>query len=434
MQTLQGRIGKVVVAVGFLWLSTALGAFLSFLTQTLLARHLGPADFGLFSSSLATVTMIAPFAGFGQSQFWLRAYGVEGWHASRWLAPSLRFIRYTTSAAIVLVCGWAFFGHTDIPTEVALCVLVPVIPSVLAVDLVSAKLRLEERYRSLSGWQLAIPLSRLVVVLLAFTIPVTSGLDVAVGFSASAVIVLALCSRQLIAIFQGRLALTGHGARPRTVFALPRPSVSRLWAQAWPYGLSATLYPMFFQITTIMLKYLRGDVQAGRFALAMAVMAAIYLLPATIYQKFLLSKLHRWAVHDPRKFWEVYRMGARAMLFAGLVVGVGMATLSSRVVPLLFGERYSVVASILLILSVCPPLRFMSTAVGSALLSEEHMRYRVYAMCAATLITVLLGVLFIPVYEETGAAYAIVGGECVLLLSMAWGVRRMPVFQGSTDG
>src|ERR1700743_3192202 len=101
MRALHERAGKALIAIGFLWLSTALGAFLSFLTQTLLARHLGPADFGLFSSSLATVSMIAPFAGFGQSQFWLRAYGVEGWQASRWLAPSLRFITYTTSAAMV---------------------------------------------------------------------------------------------------------------------------------------------------------------------------------------------------------------------------------------------------------------------------------------------------------------------------------------------
>ena len=60
-----------------------------FLTQTLLARELGPDAYGLFASSLATVTMIAPLAGFGLTQFRLKVYGVEGWAAARWLAPSL---------------------------------------------------------------------------------------------------------------------------------------------------------------------------------------------------------------------------------------------------------------------------------------------------------------------------------------------------------
>ena len=58
---------------------------MGFLTQTLLARELGPAAYGLFASSLVTVTMIAPLAGFGLTQFRLKVYGVEGWAAHRWI-------------------------------------------------------------------------------------------------------------------------------------------------------------------------------------------------------------------------------------------------------------------------------------------------------------------------------------------------------------
>ena len=84
--------------------------------------------------------------------------------------------------------------------------------------------------------------------------------------------------------------------RPGTV---QEPRVSELWSQAWPFGMVAVLYPVFFQVSTILLKYLGGDTQAGFWAIGLAVMTAIYLIPATIYQKFLLSKLHRWAAHDP---------------------------------------------------------------------------------------------------------------------------------------
>ena len=52
-----------------------------------------------------------------------------------------------------------------------------------------------------------------------------------------------------------------------------------------------------------------NDTQAGLYGIALSVMTAIYLIPVTIYQKFLLAKLHRWSAHDKPKFWMVYRKG-----------------------------------------------------------------------------------------------------------------------------
>jgi O-antigen/teichoic acid export membrane protein len=55
---------RALGAVSMLWITTAIGAGLAFFTQALLARELGPSQYGLFSS-LATITMISPLAGFG---------------------------------------------------------------------------------------------------------------------------------------------------------------------------------------------------------------------------------------------------------------------------------------------------------------------------------------------------------------------------------
>src|SRR5687768_5140916 len=131
------------IAISLLWLATVAGAGMVFLTQTLLARRLGPSAYGLFASSLATVTMVAPLAGFGLSQFRLKAYGSEGWTADRWLRPSLRFTTATTVIAVAVVVAWALMGQpVDRATRFALLALSPVILGLLAVDLVGSKLRL----------------------------------------------------------------------------------------------------------------------------------------------------------------------------------------------------------------------------------------------------------------------------------------------------
>lgn len=413
---------RAATALSLLSISTALGAVLVLLTQALLARHLGPAAYGLFASSLATVSMIAPFAGFGLSQFRLRIYGAEGWAADRWMQSSLRLSLITTLLACAAVIVWAAVAPPS--TGGVLLLLLPVVTALLAVELVGCKLRLEERYRVLAWWQLLIPAGRLLVALLVVLLSVTHVIPVAFGYGLVGLLVTLLAVPHLRRMSDGRMELHGHGPRPAQLPELTEPSTRYLWSQAWPYGVAAALYPIFFQVSTVMLKYLGSDEHAGRFGISMAVMAAIYLIPTTIYQKFLLSKLHRWATHDRPRFWLVYRKGTVAMLTLGLAIGAVLLFVMPVLVPIAFGPAYLGVLPILTVLAFCPPIRFLSTAVGSILLTGTHMYYKVMMMAAAAGVTIALDLLWIPQYRELGAAYAILGGEIVLLVVTWIGARK----------
>jgi O-antigen/teichoic acid export membrane protein len=425
---------RALKTISMLGAATAFGAVCVFLTQTLLARELGPDAYGLFASSLATITMIAPLAGFGLTQFRLKVYGVEGWAAARWIKPSLRFTLATTVLALAIIVGWAFAIAPDDGTRFALLVLAPVVLSILAIDLLSNKLRLEDRYGQMASWQLAIPASRLVVAIALLLVPQLTGRFVAVSYAAISLVLVACAWPQLRMMLRGEIALRGHGPRQEIRAPVRPPRVSELWSQAWAYGMVAILYPVFFQISTILLKYLGSDAQAGRWAIALAVMTAIYLIPATIYQKFLLSKLHRWAAHDQPKFWLVYRRGNVGMTLLGIVAGIALVAAAPFIVPLVFGEEYRSVARILMVLALCPPIRFLSTAMGSALLTDSHMRYRVYAMAWATLVAIGLNAALIPRFAEMGAAWATVAAEIVLLAGTWHGVRHFQRARHATRG
>lgn len=414
---------RAAAALSLLSLATAFGAVLVLVTQSLLARQLGPHSYGLFASSLATVSMIAPLAGFGLSQFRLRVYGAEGWGGDRWMQPSVRLSLVTGALACAIVLAWAILAP-DTETAIALLLLLPVVPALLAVELVGCKLRLEERYRQLAVWQLLTPVGRLLVALLAVLAMSRQVGPVALGYGLVALAVVAMAVPQFRAMMRGEMELHGHGPRPVDPPLLPVPSVSLLWSQAWPYGVAAALYPVFFQISTVMLKYLGDNADAGRFGISMAVMSAIYLIPTTIYQKFLLSKLHRWAVHDRPKFWLVYRRGILAMLGLGAAIGALLLLAAPKLVPLAFGTEYRGVVPILTILALCPPIRFLTTAVGSVLLTGTHMHYRVLMMALAAAVTIGLDIVLIPAHREIGAAIAIVAGEVTLLATTWLGARR----------
>ncbi|MFC5436382.1 oligosaccharide flippase family protein [Rhodanobacter umsongensis] len=411
-------------AVSLLWVATATGAGMAFLTQALLAHELGPAFYGLFTSSLAMVSMIAPLAGFGVPQFWLKVYGGEGWAANRWLPSSRQFLVTTTLLTLSIIAVWAFTGAPADATA-TLLLLLPMVLATLAAMLLSSKLRLEERHQAMALWQLIAPGSRLLVAVMLLVVPTLAVHFVAAGYGVVSLAVTLLAAPQMLAMLRGDIQLHGHGRRPPPACDdAPTPGPMQLWSQAWAYGLAAVLYPIFFQISTVLLKYLDGNVEAGIFGIALAVMTAIYLIPATLYQKFLLSKLHRWAVHDRTKFWLVYRHGNLAMLVSGVLLAAAVALAAPWLVPLAFGEKYRAVVPVLLVLASCIPIRFLSTSVGAALLTERHMRYRVFAMGLGATVVIVLNLILIPIYHELGAAGATVTGEAVLLLSLYAGVQR----------
>ncbi len=414
-----------LATISMLGAATFAAAGIGFATQTLLARQLGPAAYGLFASSLVTVMMIAPFAGFGLTQFRLKVYGVEGWAAHRWIRTSLRFTVFTTVLAIGIVVAWALIGAPANGTRFMLLVLTPVILSTLVTDLVGNKLRLEERYLRMALWQLIIPSSRLAVAVTLLVLPFLTHRFVGVGYCAAALFVTLLGLPQLRTLLRDEMDLKGHGPRGNSASVpVATPGLVQLWSQAWPYGVVAALYPVFFQISTVMLKYINNDTQAGLYGVALAVMTAIYLVPVTIYQKYLLAKLHRWAAHDKPRFWLVYRRGNIGMLALGLLIGAALAAAAPWVVPWVFGEDYRPVVTILLVLAPCVPIRFLAVAMGSVLLTEDHMRYRVYAIGAAAAVVIALNLVLIPRFHALGAASATVVGESMLLLVTYYCVQR----------
>ena len=420
-----------LAALSVLSLATAGGAAMVFFAQVLLARHFGPAQYGLFASSLATVSLIAPLAGFGLSQFRLKAHGAEGWSAERWQPASTRFIAVTSALAVGGIVAWALAGPpVDAQTRHMLLVLAPFILGLLAVEQIGSKLRLEERHAALAGWQLLMPAGRLAIALLAVAGLSMSIHAVAWGHAMLAIVAWALALPQWQAMHRGEWSLKGHGPRDATLARdIARPDARALFRLAWPYGVAAVLYPVFFQIGTVLLKYLRGDAEAGVFGIALAVMTAIYLFPTTVYQKFLLARLHRWAVHDRARFRQVYRAGCVGMLASGLLVGAVLAAVSGEAVRV-FGERYAGLQPLLMLLAVCVPVRFVSTAVGAVLLTEGQMAYRVGAMLAAAIAAALLNLLLIPAHGAMGAAFATLGAEVLLLLAMYHGARRAAVLRG----
>jgi O-antigen/teichoic acid export membrane protein len=189
-------------------------------------------------------------------------------------------------------------------------------------------------------------------------------------------------------------------------------------AQSWPFGLAGIFYLVYFQSDIILLKYMVSDEAAGIYNVAFVIMAAVYMLPSVIYQKFLLPKIHRWANHDRERFYQVYRTGNWVMLILGLLAMLAIWLLAPFGVQFLFGSSYVGAVLPLSILALAAPLRFLGSSAGSFLSTQSHLIKKLYIMCIVALVNIVLNFLIIPIYGAIGAAVTTVFSELLMVFIM----------------
>src|SRR5471030_179687 len=414
-------------AISLLWMGSLAGAGFAFLTQVLLARKLGSNDFGAFSSALTTITLLAPLAGFGISQYWLKAFGQEGWAAKRWLKPSFEFIALSTLFLICAIVAWALLTNHDRLTQHLLLILSLYILGQLSVELVSSKLQLEERYLRLALWQFLPHFLRCSMVFIAAVVsatPIAAELY-AVFFSVIALVFFLLAIPQLLQMINGRLTLKGHELTAELKDFAARPGMLSVASASWPFGIAAFSHLIYFQSNIILLKHLSSNSAAGIYSVAFTIMTAVYLLPSVIYQRFLLPKMHRWANHDPDMFYQIYRKGNWMMLLLVTLAMLVILLFADWAVPLLFGEAYRGAAAVLKILSICAPVIFLAFSAGATLVTQEHMKVKVKYMALVAVINVLLNLTLIPLFDLRGAAIATVVSNVLLLSLYFYGAQRL---------
>ena len=394
----------------------------------MLARTLGPAQFGAFSSALAMVTLLAPLAAFGIGGWWLRVFGEEGYAAKRWVKPSLQFSVLSSFAVAALLIAWARLGPHDNVTGTLIATLTWVVLAQVIIDLVSAKLQLEAKHIGLAAWQfVSHPLRLVGVLLLIIYLPILTAFHVASLYLAIAVLVFAIGCYYLVGFYNGKLHLAGYRKSSHfrnTEGYLEEPSVKNVLARTYPFGLESFLFLVYYRIDLILLRYLVNEEAAGFYGASVIFMAAVYLLPSVLYQKFLLPKIHRWAYEESNQFKVFIRKGSILLFAAGLFVMFIIWYTGEHLIQLVFGDEYYPSISLLMLLSLAIPFRYLAVHLGSVLCTRDLIWTNLKITGFTASLNVFLNFLLIPQYGGAGAAVATVLSYILLAVLFTAAVRK----------
>ncbi|QNA89674.1 oligosaccharide flippase family protein [Massilia sp. Dwa41.01b] len=425
---------RAIAAVVILWLGAILGALASFSSQVMIARALTPAEFGVFASALALVTAISPLAGFGQHTYLVKVSGQGPSYLANKLADSLSFVIASTAVSCTILVLAATALSAGGYSLVVSLVLGSIVVASATNDLVSLRLILAERHTELSVWNSLPHLARLVavgvVILLA---PSVNAMHFAIAYSLVAVMLVAMSCKPI-----SKLAASVRSNVEKDYAGSAMPIWRRILSVAhvaWPYGVEPFIYMVYFQAAIVIISQLSGSHQAGVFAASVTVLSAAYLLPTVIYQKFLIPKFHRLRHFDMQTLVTLYRNGIKLMLIFGIVVGALVGFICPLIMPLLFGNSYLESASLMLLLALCVPARYLSTAFGAAFLDRGQMRDRAACFTAAAVVVAITTAAFASKYGAVAGVAATILGEYVILIAFIHrALKSQLLSKGPTTG
>ncbi len=408
-----------LLSLALLFAGSAGNSVVSFGCQLLLARHLSLADYGRLSALMVAVNLATPLAIVGIPSFWLQAFGREGIQARRWIRPSL-VVFVLSATATSLVVG-AYVAMTSVGPGVirgglvAGCVTMLVAQAL--VELVIARLQIEERFGALSVLQGCLPFARLVVVACVAWALQPSLLAVVSGYAGAAAAVAAWSARALVQMRSDRFRPAGRVVRQADE---DRPAVAR-WVlrQAMPFAMITLCFIVGFQSVLILLDRLAGPEQAALYQSALLVIQAAYLLPNIVYHKFLSSKISRWVEHDRPKLIGSFHLGVVGMFGAGIACMLAILVFAHPIVALIYGAKYAGAAPVLSVLALAIPINFVQHVCSSLLVSREHVLVKVRFAWVSAGSCVAANLVLVPWLGALGGALSAVLAESVAL-ALVW--------------
>lgn len=406
IQTHRPSARRLTLASAFNLAIKLLAAAMGVLVAALLARHLGPADYGNFTTALGMVAIAQALTEFGTNAVAVRDMAGQPERRSV-IAGGLMAARLTTSLALLLplVVGLVLLLPPGAPTIAGILIGSTLLLTAFAAlqSVAQADLRPE-----VAGALLFLQ-STVWLAMVALLVWIDAGI---VAFAAAFALTAALQSVITILVMRRYVRISFDGWRREEW---------RILKTAVPMGLAGVLTTAYYRVDAILVYEIAGADQAGFYNAAYRYIDVLQILPATVYfVLFPLVAARRRAGADIRR---VAGLAATLMIVCALPVVVVGVVFADPIVDLIYSSTFEDAALLMAVLSVA----FVGISLGylwtSILLAEGPLRVFLVVAAITAVGSIAANLLLIPSFGALGAAWITVGTE--LWVGVALGVAAV---------
>lgn len=209
-----------------------------------------------------------------------------------------------------------------------------------------------------------------------------------------------------------------------------RPAIDlRKW-RAWmkdaiTISLGYAIGTLYYRLDTIMLSQLDTLQAVGLYGIGYKFSDLIGYLPVAVLAPVFALLVRAWPDH-PAAFARTVR-SAWILMIAGAFGFASILTVFAHpLIVLLYGERYGPGAGAARLVILGQAIRFFTTLCVTVLISVHRNRPYVVAALVGLALNIVINLVAIPHYSYSGAAFATVVTELVVLVMLVVALRRVP--------
>ncbi len=371
-----------------------LSYFLAGLVQIVIVRQLGRLLYGEYALLTATLGLLASLLGFGLDVWVLSEGGRNTANLARNIAHVLR--AKIVGAAILLACVAIAWSSHIVETPAFVIGTLGIIFDSLTNTGYSA-LRALYRNGHVAVFQVVAPL--LMLGALGLLRWLGSSLLLLFSFQASISLVLAIALLWQIRRMVG--PLWSH-----------RFDLRYLIGGAWLFVAADVLSNIYTQSSVVILGRLVDQAAVGLLKPALNVIGFTFLVPTLLFLVG-LPQLNAVA-QDRQQYRRLLGMLSIGAAIYGLAAMVALWFFNEPIIHILFGREYDAALPLVRLMSLVPLLKSGSFVCVAILLSQNRQLLRVGVQAIVTAISIVGGLLIIPVYGLLGAVWLYIGVEALI--------------------
>ena len=381
---------------------------LGFITHAVLARAVGPSDYGVLGFAIAVLSYFGIAASLG-TDTWAGREIASHRSATRQILDatlSLRLLLALVSSLGVIVFVMAY--HPD-PLTTAMILI-------QAVSLFTAAVTLDFAFQGIERLD-AVARRQSLSSFIALA-GVTSALALGGSIVAASTMLQVAAAISALVMLWEFCRIAGYPRLSREVTAEWR----RILRESAPLAITVVVITIYLYIDIVMLGFLRPGVEVGHYVASTRILT-IGLVAASILRTAVSPVLTRLE-SSPVERSEVGSHHARIVTAFGGLAAVGGFVLAPEILEIVFGPQFREAAGTLRILMFSLMFMNIVEVYHTQLVAWRMQTQQMWIMIAGALFNVALNLALIPRYGMEGAALATLASTFLILILAAFVLHR----------
>lgn len=384
---------KQLLSFGF---STSLSQLIMMVISILVARHLGPERFGIYSSHYALGSLTSIIFNLGLDIWILR----EGAGVSDLRSKLGNVLKIKIVGGFV----WSIFlilMSTVIRPDLYSTKSILIVAIDLWTDAVFITclvfFNLNRNIKKYSSYLLVSRFAKLALIIILVVMGIN---DINIFMAARAFVSMAM------------LIIILYDVRPEIKLKGEEKSIL---SKARPYSLSELLAIVYTQADVTLLNLLRGGTEVGLYSPALNLITALFVIPNAIFT-FTTPTLTEYYKQKKAEFVNTSKKLIIFLSLIGALLTILVAIVSQSMSVFLLGDNYLLTGELLYKLSPLLVIKSMEFGFVLVIMSTGNQQKRIIPQLIVAIINIVLNIFFISKFGMVGAAVTYIISETGLLI------------------